>query len=91
MKRGVPISAGIAVAPAFRLDEVGVRQNLPRIKITRYPHAVPFRAEIERMAPGESPERLSRLVHYDRASLARIVRVARAIGAPLVLVRQRLD
>src|ERR1041384_5810698 len=33
-------------------------------------------AEIERMAPGESPERLSRLVHHDPSSLARIMRVA---------------
>src|SRR5216110_3971895 len=32
--------------------------------------------EIERLAPGESPERLSRLVHHDNSSLARIVRVA---------------
>src|ERR1700757_3182672 len=32
--------------------------------------------EIERLAPGESPERLSRLVHHDPSSLARITRVA---------------
>lgn len=32
--------------------------------------------EIERLAPGESPERLSRLVHYDPSSLARITRVS---------------
>jgi biopolymer transport protein ExbB len=32
--------------------------------------------EIERLTPGESPERLSRLVHYDPSSLARITRVA---------------
>src|SRR6059036_3694566 len=32
--------------------------------------------EIERLAPGESPERLSRLAHHDNSSLARIVRVA---------------
>src|SRR5881396_3371860 len=32
--------------------------------------------EIERLAPGESPERLSRLVHHDPSSLARIARVA---------------
>jgi biopolymer transport protein ExbB len=32
--------------------------------------------EIERLAPGESPERLSRLVHHDFSSLARITRVA---------------
>lgn len=32
--------------------------------------------EIERLAPGESPERLSRLVHHDNSSLARITRVA---------------
>src|SRR5215813_9678655 len=31
--------------------------------------------EIERLAPGESPERLSRLVHYDPSSLAPITRV----------------
>jgi biopolymer transport protein ExbB len=33
-------------------------------------------AEIERMTPGESPERLSRLVYHDPSSLARITRVA---------------
>src|SRR5690348_12164508 len=33
-------------------------------------------AEIERMAPAESPERLSRIVHHDPSSLARITRVA---------------
>ena len=32
--------------------------------------------EIERLAPGESPERLARLVHYDPSSLARVTRVA---------------
>jgi biopolymer transport protein ExbB len=32
--------------------------------------------EIERLAPGESPERLSRVVHHDNSSLARITRVA---------------
>jgi biopolymer transport protein ExbB len=32
--------------------------------------------EIERLGPGESPEILSRIVHHDRSSLARIVRVA---------------
>src|SRR5438477_11395949 len=33
-------------------------------------------AEIERMAPGENPERLSRLVYHDPTSLARITPVA---------------
>jgi len=32
--------------------------------------------EIERLAPGESPDVLSRLVRHDRSSLARIVRVS---------------
>jgi biopolymer transport protein ExbB len=32
--------------------------------------------EIERLVPGGSPERLSRLVHHDRSSLAQITRVA---------------
>src|SRR5438046_8195536 len=33
-------------------------------------------SEIERLAPGESPERLSRIVHHDGSALARIARVA---------------
>ena len=33
-------------------------------------------AEIEGLAPGESPERLSRIVYHDPSSLARITRVA---------------
>ena len=33
-------------------------------------------SEIERLAPGESPERLSRSVHHDGSPLARIARVA---------------
>src|SRR6266576_2804492 len=33
-------------------------------------------SETERMTPGESPERLSRLVYHDPSSLARITRVA---------------
>ena len=32
--------------------------------------------EIERLAPGENPERLWRIVHHDPSSLARITRVA---------------
>jgi biopolymer transport protein ExbB len=32
--------------------------------------------EIERLAPGESPERLTRIVHHDDSALARIARVA---------------
>ena len=32
--------------------------------------------EIERLAPGESPDVLSRLAHHDRSSLARIARVS---------------
>src|SRR5437667_446799 len=32
-------------------------------------------SEIERLAPAESPERLSRIVHHDGSSLARIARV----------------
>src|SRR6476620_3831461 len=44
-----------------------------RRKIVR-PAAI--ESEIERMTPGESPERLSRLVYHDPSSLARITRVA---------------
>jgi len=33
-------------------------------------------SEIEHLVPGESPERLSRIVHHDGSSLARITRVA---------------
>ena len=38
--------------------------------------AAAIESEIERMTPGESPERLSRLVYHDPSSLARITRVA---------------
>src|SRR5438309_9759530 len=33
-------------------------------------------SEIERLAPGESPERLSRIVHHDGSSLVRVASVA---------------
>src|ERR671931_643705 len=38
--------------------------------------------EIERLTPGENPERLSRIVHHDGSSLARIARgIAEALNA----------
>src|SRR5947208_14479665 len=40
--------------------------------------------EIERLTPGESPERLSRIVHHDGSSLARIARRGlEDLGSPL--------
>src|SRR5207247_10849185 len=44
--------------------------------------------EIERLTPGESPELLSRIVHHDASSLARVARVAllSLLGPRLVYV-----
>src|SRR2546425_3357395 len=40
--------------------------------------ALTIESEMERLAPGASPERLARIVHHDPSSLARIARVALA-------------
>jgi biopolymer transport protein ExbB len=69
---------GLFMWPLLACSIVSLTTMILRGMALRRKQVMPpaIEVEIERLAPGESPERLSRLVHYDRASLARIVRVA---------------
>src|SRR5258707_3328413 len=62
------LACSIVSVPIIILRGLALRRKLVM------PSAI--EAEIERMAPGESPERLPRLVYHDPSSLARINRVA---------------
>ena len=57
------VSVTVIILRAFALQEKNV---LPLV----------IESEMERLVPGASAERLSRIVHHDPSSLARIVRVA---------------
>jgi biopolymer transport protein ExbB len=57
------VSVTVIILRAFALQEKNV---LPLV----------IESEMERLVPGASAERLSRIVHHDASSLARIVRVA---------------
>src|SRR6266704_6894338 len=69
---------GLFMWPLLACSIVSVTMMILRGLALRRKIVMPaaIEAEIERMAPGESPERLSRLVYHDPSSLARITRVA---------------
>src|SRR5215471_12524310 len=69
---------GLFMWPLLACSIVSVTIMILRGLVLRQKIVMPpaIEAEIERMAPGESPERLSRLVYHDPSSLARITRVA---------------
>src|ERR1044072_6425543 len=69
---------GLFMWPLLICSIVSVTIMIVRGLAARRKIVVPLRieSEIERMTPGESPERLSRLVYHDPSSLARITRVA---------------
>src|SRR5881397_3294958 len=69
---------GLFMWPLLACSIVSVTTMILRGLALRQKKVMPpvIEEEIERLAPGESPERLSRLVHHDNSSLARIVRVA---------------
>jgi biopolymer transport protein ExbB len=69
---------GLFMWPLLACSIVSVTTMILRGLALRRKKVMPpiIEEEIERLAPGESPERLSRIVHYDRSSLARITRVA---------------
>src|ERR1700746_228162 len=69
---------GLFMWPLLACSIVSVTMMILRGLALRRKIVLPsaIEAEIERMAPGESPERLSRLVYHDPSSLARITRVA---------------
>jgi biopolymer transport protein ExbB len=69
---------GLFMWPLLACSIVSVTTMILRGLALRRKEVMPtlIEEEIERLGPGESPEILSRIVHHDRSSLARIVRVA---------------
>jgi biopolymer transport protein ExbB len=69
---------GLFMWPLLACSIVSVTIMILRGVVLRQKKVMPpaIEEEIERLAPGESPERLSRLAHHDNSSLARITRVA---------------
>src|ERR1043166_6949610 len=71
---------GIFMWPLLLCSIVSVTIILLRTLALREKNVLPLtiESEMERLAPGASPEKLYRMVHQDPSSLARIVRVALA-------------
>jgi biopolymer transport protein ExbB len=69
---------GLFMWPLLACSIVSVTTMILRGLALRRKDVMPslIEQEIERLAPGESPELLSRIVHHDPSSLARITRVA---------------
>src|SRR5438552_18389947 len=69
---------GLFMWPLLACSIISVTTMILRGVALREKNVMPLviQGEIERLVPGESPERLSRLVHHDPSSLARIARVA---------------
>ena len=69
---------GIFMWPLLVCSIVSLTTIILRTLALREKHVLPLtiESEMERLAPGASPERLYRIVHHDSSSLARIVRVA---------------
>jgi len=69
---------GLFMWPLLACSIVAVTTMILRGLALRRKNVMPplIEQEIERLAPGESPELLSRIVHHDPSSLARITRVA---------------
>src|ERR1700719_1692337 len=71
---------GIFMWPLLVCSIVALTTIILRSLALREKNVLPLtiESEMERLAPGASPERLYRIVHHDSSSLARIVRVALA-------------
>src|SRR5438045_7919301 len=72
------VKGGLFMWPLLACSIISVTTMILRGVALREKNVMPLviQGEIERLVPGESPERLSRLVHHDPSSLARIARVA---------------
>lgn len=72
------VKGGLFMWPLLACSIVSVTTMILRGMALREKNVMPLviQDEIERLVPGGSPERLSRLVHHDPSSLARIARVA---------------
>src|SRR6202048_1190740 len=71
---------GVFMWPLLICSIVSLTTIILRTLALREKNVLPLtiESEMERFAPGASPERLARMVHHDPSSLARIVRVALA-------------
>src|SRR5712691_7271387 len=69
---------GLFMWPLLACSIVSVTTMILRGMALREKNVMPLviQSEIERLAPGASPERLTRVVSHDQSSLARITRVA---------------
>jgi biopolymer transport protein ExbB len=69
---------GLFMWPLLACSIVSVTTMILRGRALRRKDVMPVmvESEMEHLVPGESPERLSRIVHHDGSSLARITRVA---------------
>jgi biopolymer transport protein ExbB len=72
------VKGGLFMWPLLACSIVSVTTIILRGIALREKNVMPLliQSEIERLMPGGSPELLSRLVHHDPSSLARIARVA---------------
>lgn len=72
------IKGGLFMWPLLACSVVAVTTMILRGIALREKNVMPLaiQSEIERLAPGASPERLMRIVSHDPSSLARITRVA---------------
>ena len=72
------IKGGLFMWPLLACSIVAVTIIILRGIALREKNVMPLviQSEIERLAPGASPERLTRIVSHDQSSLARITRVA---------------
>jgi biopolymer transport protein ExbB len=71
---------GVFMWPLLACSIVSLTTIILRTLALREKNVLPLtiESEMERLAPGASPERLARMVHHDPSSLSRIVRVALA-------------
>src|SRR5438093_11201283 len=69
---------GLFMWPLLACSIVSVTTMILRGMALREKNVMPplIEHEIELLEPGENPERLSRIVHHDHYSLARVTRVA---------------
>jgi biopolymer transport protein ExbB len=72
------VKGGLFMWPLLVCSIVSVTTIILRGIALREKNVMPLviQSEIERLVPGESPERLMRIVSHDQSSLARIARVA---------------
>src|ERR1700720_4448542 len=77
---GFFVKGGVFMWPLLVCSIVSLTTIILRTLALQEKHVLPstMEGEMERFTPGASPERLTRMAHYDPSSLARIVRIALA-------------